>query len=213
MIIFRYHIMGSKLIRMVTYITFAVFASIPPASGTYSSMFTLSSPGQEFQPESSNQLILSIIVQSRLLCATHCNEHVSCRTFDYDSSSQRCRLLEADLSTGSIILSVSSSSVVGYAILSMSLYVPIHDEPCSACQEDRYQICSMNTSTCQCPLNTFWNGTICSLQLFQNATCTQIDACRADLNLSCTIGSNNTFTRCSPGTIEASQIFVTSGSG
>ena len=190
---------------MVIYITFALLAFTLPVNGIYSSRFTFSSPGQEFQLKLSNQLISSVTVRSRLMCAAQCNEYISCRTLDYDSNSRRCRLFEADLTTGSSISSASSSLVVGYVTLSMPLYAPIHDEPCSACQENRYQICSVNTSTCQCPLNAFWNGTICSLQLFQNATCNQVDACRPDLNLSCAKGSNSTFTRCTPGTVDASQ--------
>jgi hypothetical protein len=197
--VFRRDMIGSKRVGMMLYVTFIVLAFILPANGIYSSIFTFSSLGQEFQPQFSNQMVSSTVVRSRLLCSAQCNEHIPCRTFDYDSSSGRCRLWEADLTTGSVIFSTSSSSSVGYVVLSVPLYVPIHDEPCSACQENRYQICSVNTSTCQCPPNTFWNDTICLLQLFQNATCTQIDACRADLNLICAKDSNNTFTRCSPG--------------
>ena len=191
---------------MMIYGAFALLAFTLPINGIYSSKFTFSSPGQEFQPEVSNQLIASMTVGSRLLCAAQCNKYISCRTFDYDSSSRRCRVLEADLSTGSIISSASSSSVVAYVTLSMALYASIHDASCSACQENRYQICSVSTNTCQCPLNTFWYSAICALQLFQNATCAQVDACRVDLNLSCERDSNNTFTRCSPGTADATQI-------
>lgn len=198
---FRQRITGRKIFEMTVRVTLVVLICILPANSIYSSMFTFSPPGYEFQPDFNNQLMLSITVRSRLLCAAECNERVSCRTFDYDPMRRRCRLLEADLTTGSIIFSASPHSVVGYAVLSMSLYVPIHDESCSACQENRYQICSLNTSTCQCPPRTFWNGTICLLQLFPSATCTQIDACRMDLDLSCAKDVNNTFTRCSPGNL------------
>ncbi|CAM4840913.1 unnamed protein product [Rotaria magnacalcarata] len=37
---------------------------------------------------------------------------------------------------------------------------------------------------------------MCPLQLFENATCSQIDACRSDLNLSCIINSYGEFTQC-----------------
>ncbi|CAF4953987.1 unnamed protein product, partial [Rotaria magnacalcarata] len=37
---------------------------------------------------------------------------------------------------------------------------------------------------------------MCPLQLFENAACGQIDACRSDLNLSCIINSYGEFTQC-----------------
>ncbi|CAF1129137.1 unnamed protein product, partial [Rotaria magnacalcarata] len=49
----------------------------------------------------------------------------------------------------------------------------------------------------QCPGNSYWNGSMCPLQLFENAACGQIDACRSDLNLSCIINFYGEFTQCS----------------
>ncbi|CAF4233052.1 unnamed protein product [Rotaria sordida] len=90
----------------------------------------------------------------------------------------------------------SQTSIVGSVILSASLYASMYNQSCSACQENRYQTCSSTTNTCQCPGNSYWNGSMCPLQLFQNAACSQIDACRSDLNLSCIINSYGEFTQC-----------------
>ncbi|CAF5226520.1 unnamed protein product, partial [Rotaria magnacalcarata] len=107
----------------------------------------------------------------------------------------------ADLTNGAIIATASQTSIVGSMILSASLYASMYNQSCSACQENRYQTCSSTTNTCQCPGNSYWNGSMCPLQLFENATCSQIDACRSDINLSCIMNSYGEFTQCSRGSI------------
>jgi hypothetical protein len=94
-------------------------------------------------------------------------------------------LFEGDSTTGSIISSSSSTSVVGTVSISSTLYASTYNQPCEACQQNRYEVCSTNTSTCQCPDHTYWNGSVCALQLFENETCGQVDSCRSDFNLSC----------------------------
>ncbi|CAF4234322.1 unnamed protein product [Rotaria magnacalcarata] len=168
-----------------------------PAHAIYSSTVSLSLQGHEFQPQYGVQLIFNKTARSRLLCSAACSQNPSCRIFDYDSSSHRCRLFEADLTNGAIIATVSQTSIVGSVILSASLYASMYNQSCSACQGNRYQTCSSTSKTCQCPGNSYWNGSMCPLQLFKNAACSQIDACRSDLNLSCIINSYGKFTRCS----------------
>ncbi|CAF2053122.1 unnamed protein product [Rotaria magnacalcarata] len=170
-----------------------------PAHAIYSSTVSLSLQGHEFQPQYGVQLIFNKTARSRLLCSAACSQNPSCRIFDYDSSSHRCRLFEADLTNGAIIATVSQTSIVGSVILSASLYASMYNQSCSACQGNRYQTCSSTSKTCQCPGNSYWNGSMCPLQLFKNAACSQIDACRSDLNLSCIINSYGKFTRCSRG--------------
>ncbi|CAM2729692.1 unnamed protein product, partial [Rotaria socialis] len=174
-----------------------------PAHAIYSSRHSLSLQGHEFQPQYGVQLIFNNTAQSLLLCAAACSQNPPCRTFDYDSSSHRCRLFEADLTNGAIIAMASQTSIVGSVILSASLYASMYNQSCSACQENRYQTCSSTTNTCQCPGNSYWNGSMCLLQLFANATCSQIDACRSDLNLSCIINSYGEFTQCLTGMPES----------
>jgi hypothetical protein len=94
-------------------------------------------------------------------------------------------LFEGDSTTGTIISSSSSTSVVGTVRISSTLYSSTYNQPCQSCQQNRYEVCSINTSTCQCPVHTYWNGLVCALQLFENETCGQVNSCRSDLNLSC----------------------------
>ncbi|CAF2149244.1 unnamed protein product [Rotaria magnacalcarata] len=176
-----------------------------PAHAIYSATFSLSLQGHEFQPQYDVQLIFNEAAQSLILCSAACNQNPSCRTFDYDSSSHRCRLFEADLTNGAIIATGSQTSIVGSVILSASLYASMYNQSCSGCQENRYQTCSSTTNTCQCPGNSYWNGSMCPLQLFETAACSQIDACRSDLNLSCNINSYGGFTQCLTG-----QVFTNS---
>ncbi|CAF3137836.1 unnamed protein product [Rotaria socialis] len=167
-----------------------------PAHAIYSSTLSLSLQGHEFQPQYGVQLIFNKTAQRLLLCVAACRQNPSCRTFDYDSSSHRCRLFEADLTNGAITVMASQTSIVGSVILSASLYASMYNQSCSACQESRYQTCSSTTNTCQCPGHSYWNGSMCPLQLFANATCSQIDACRSDLNLSCIINYYGGFAQC-----------------
>jgi len=177
-----------------------IIATISPVYSIYQSLVEFDLLGYEFQSRNPVQLLMQTTSRRRLMCSAACNQQPSCRTIDYDSNSGRCRLFEGDLTTGSIVLSASTTSIVGSVVLFPSLFTQIHNQPCQACQEDRYEICSTNTNTCQCRRHTYWNGSICSLQLFDNDSCSQIDACRADLNLTCAADSCGQFTICSPGT-------------
>ena len=157
----------------------------------------ISSMGLEYQPKYSMQLISTTIIATKIRCSAACNQLTSCRTFDYDLVSKRCRLFEGDATTGSIIPSTASSFVGTVRILS-SLYSSTHNQACQTCQQTRYEVCSTNSSTCQCPTHTYWNGSICALQVFQNDTCGQSDACRSDLNLTCTTDCYGNVPKCSP---------------
>ncbi len=173
---------------------------LSPTHSLYQSFITLSSLGYEFQPQNPVQLLLETAFVSQLLCAAACNQQPSCHTFDYDSTSGRCRLFEGDLTTGLIASSASATSIVGMINLSSSLFVQTYNQSCQACQENRYEICSTTTNLCQCRSHTFWNGSVCLLQLFVNNSCSQIDACRADLNLTCVTDSYGQYNKCSTGT-------------
>jgi hypothetical protein len=159
----------------------------------------LSLLGYEFQPRNHIQLLLETMFQNRVLCSVACNQQSSCRAFDYDSNSGRCRLFESDLTTGSIISSAFVSSIAGIVDLLPSLFAQAHNQSCQACPGSRYEICLTSTNTCQCRPHTFLNGSICSLQLFENDTCYRIDSCRADLNLTCATDCYGQFIHCSSG--------------
>jgi hypothetical protein len=174
-----------------------------PINTMYQSTITLTSVGLEFQPRNNIQLILTKTIQTQILCSIACNELLSCRTLDYDLVSKRCRLFEGDSSKGSIISSSSSSSVVGIVSISSTLYSSAHNQSCQSCEQTRYEICSANTSTCQCPSHTYWNGLVCALQLSENDTCQQLDACRSDLNLTCTTDCYGDFSTCLSSVIDS----------
>ena len=94
--------------------------------------------------------------------------------------------------------SSSSTSIVGTTSISSTLYSPTHNQSCQVCQDTRYEVCSANTSTCQCPTHTYWNGPVCALQLFQNDACERSYACRLDLNLTCTADCYGESAKCLP---------------
>ena len=175
------------------------------AATGYQTWVALSSPGNSFQHRFSIQLLSVMTSESVNDCASACNHLPHCRTFDYDPSSNQCRLFEADSTTGTILPSSSPTSVVGSVHITANLYSTTHDQPCSACAESRYEVCSSNTSTCQCPPRTYWNGQICRLQLFENDTCTQADACRSDLSLICTLNCYGEYQRCALNTFLTSE--------
>jgi hypothetical protein len=140
------------------------------------SVYDMSGIGSEFVPiDNSLPPLLTFPAKNLIYCSLECNKRTDCRVFDFDAHSQQCRLWDADLTTGSIVLSSSKpQSSVGTIQLSPSIYANVHN-----------QSCDVNSSTCQCPSETFWNSSMCLSQLFQNQTCSLADACRSDLNLTC----------------------------
>jgi hypothetical protein len=166
------------------------------ASPVYYSYIALSSFGMEFQPRMATQILSMATSRSIARCSAACNQLEPCRTFDYDSSSKQCRLFEGDSTTGSTVPSASPTSIGGTVPVFPSLFTSTHNQPCPMCDQTRYGFCSMNTSTCRCPKHTYWNGLICALQLFDNDTCAQIDACRSNFNLTCSANMYGEFQKC-----------------
>ncbi len=112
-----------------------------------------------------------------------CNENIQCRTFDYDTQSCVCRLFEGAIQTGQIVASGSLMSSVGAIRLASTLYNAF-GQPCTNCIQSRYLICSSN-NTCQCPVNTAWNGTQCINQGYEDANCLDNQWCRNDIGFVC----------------------------
>jgi hypothetical protein len=153
----------------------------------FNTRMTLTPTGHEFQPMNmSVQLLNTVYVSTRIRCAKACVQIGDCRTFDYDSSlSGRCRLFEADLTTGQIISSSSSTSIVGSTLITNDMFVSFGNTPCNFnCKNSPYLSCNIN-NTCQCEGHTYWNGTTCDLQKFTGASCSVNNECRVDLNLTC----------------------------
>lgn len=177
-----------------------VIIMVIPIYSIYQSNIQFSSTGLQYQPYSSIQLLSTTTARSKLVCSATCNQLSSCRIFDYDTVSKQCRSFEGDTTTGSIISSSSPTSVVGTIRISSNLYSSMHNYSCQACQYNRYEICSTNTSTCKCPAHTYWTGSVCALQFFQNETCDLVNSCRSDLNLSCLLDCYGKTQTCLPST-------------
>jgi hypothetical protein len=150
------------------------------------SIIILSDPGYEFVPINSISLILTSTAVSSLRCGLACNQRIDCRTYDFDLPSGQCRLFEADLTTGSVVASpYKPQSIVGSVQISTDIYSLTYGQPCDQCAQSRYEVCYPNSTSCQCPMHTYWNGTTCAMQLFDNQSCSNADACRSDLNSTC----------------------------
>jgi hypothetical protein len=146
--------------------------------------FTLSNNGMEFAPNNSIEYLYTVTTSSLISCATTCSMALpSCHTFEYDSSTLQCRLIEGDLTTGQIITSTSSLySIVGTIEL-IPEYFTSYGQSCSSCVDNPFFMCINNT--CQCAAHSYFDGTMCRLQQFADAQCNMSGMCRTDLNLTC----------------------------
>lgn len=57
------------------------------------------------------------------------------------------------------------------------------DQPCLMCLNNRYMACV--NETCQCPVNTYFDGNICQAQRLSAQLCRNASECRSDLNYTC----------------------------
>ena len=164
--------------------------------GNYQSNFKCMELGFAFLPKSPIQILFNNQMASKMLCAGLCNSNPSCRIFNYDYTSKQCKLFEGDLTTGNISTSIGSNSTVCHVDIQPELYTKTYRKNCSECTFNRYTMCTKNASTCQCPANSYWNGEKCILQLFENDTCNNVNACHQSLNLTCTTDCYGKFERC-----------------
>ena len=142
--------------------------------------------GYEFRPEDESvQTLDTRSVSSTIRCARACVSTPGCRTFDYDKSGAgRCRLYEADQTTGQTVGS-SSASVVGSVSISQQQFTSFNRTPCSTyCTNHLYLSCNTN-NTCQCAARTYWDGSVCRPQKLLGAPCTGDKECRSDLGFLC----------------------------
>jgi hypothetical protein len=148
--------------------------------------FNFSNGGTQFLPAYSVQLLDTLTIVNKpyaVNCAFACIMQLPyCHTIEFDSTTLQCRLFEADLRYGQIIPSTSSSVSVGMINLVPELFTG-RNQSCSECVGNRFLTCINNT--CQCALNTYFDGSLCQLQQFTSADCSSNDMCRIDLNLTC----------------------------
>jgi hypothetical protein len=150
----------------------------------WQSLTKLSSNGFEFSPVDEQALLLSNITGNSIFsCTRLCHSTETCRIFDFNAQSLRCRLFEGNIATmGSIVASSSSQSYVGSIQINADQFV-YHGQPCSSCLRSRYLTCLNNT--CQCQSHTYFDGSICQSQKLLGDGCSNSTECRSDLNYTC----------------------------
>ncbi|CAF1083574.1 unnamed protein product [Adineta steineri] len=152
--------------------------------GFQPSQFTLSQAGYRFQPESNVQLIFTFSnIRTSVTCAIHCYQNILCRTFDFDSSSHQCRLFEGSVDTGTLISTVITT-LVGWIEMDASMF-SLYNATSDQCINNRFLYSDIISGRCECPMHTFYDGSMCLNQRFDGNTCANNSWCRTDLNINC----------------------------
>ena len=153
-------------------------------SNDWQSMMDVSVAGLMFSPVDAQALFLMEASAGSLLrCALLCHSTPTCRIFDFDDQSRRCRIFEGDIGTmGSLVSSSSSQSRVGSMQLSAA-YFTRRGQACSFCEHSRYLTCV--NGTCQCYPHSYFDGSMCQSQKLIDASCNAATECRTDLNYTC----------------------------
>ncbi|CAF1403930.1 unnamed protein product [Adineta steineri] len=150
------------------------------------SSLNLEAPGLDFSPANPIELITTYTgMNSFLSCYTQCNMNPLCRTFVSDIVLPSvCRLYEGSIDTGTIVESSSLTSRVGGLYYYPSLY-DVYNQMCDphVLSSNRYLICVDNVW--QCPITTYWNGSMCLNQVYYGDSCTMNGTCRQDVGLQC----------------------------
>lgn len=144
---------------------------------------SISEVGYYFNPIQTVEWLHDMFVDSFEQCIDQCHQDHLCRTFDYNLEPKWCRLFEVEPSPEQIIYYPSIQSQVGSVQLFSDLYWAFN-QTCDYCARSRYLICSNNR--CQCPWNTFWDGSICRKQKYAGSLCNNNIECRTyPYNLTC----------------------------
>lgn len=154
---------------------------------TYESYIKLSDKGMTFTPSDPSELSLNnIYVTSLFTCGMQCNRNIFCRTFIYDAITFYCQLYQSDLTTGTMTISASPSSRIGFVKAKQKFYVD-YNKTCNYCEYNRYLTCQ--NITCRCPSSKmYWDERICQNKLLNGSACNSLLQCRQDLNLTGTFG-------------------------
>lgn len=119
---------------------------------------------------------------SFMSCFDRCHHFLRCRTFVHDlSSPPTCRLYEGSFETGTMLVA-STSLQIGSIHHYPSLYKE-YQMPCNRDKYNRYMICLNESWTC--PMNTFWNGSMCINARYNQNPCLTNAECRQDVGLHC----------------------------
>ena len=148
--------------------------------------FTITKPGNRFQPADSVELLsVSSNVRSTMSCAILCYQDSLCRTFDFDSNSKQCRLFEGSFDTGSHQPNFSST-VIGWIKINPSMF-DLYNATSDQCANSRFLDSAGLSRRCDCPIHTFWNGSMCLNQRFRGDFCLDNNWCRIDLSIHCVL--------------------------
>lgn len=155
------------------------------ANGFEPAKFTLSTAGNRFEPAAIVELLSTFTdVRGIIPCAALCYRNSQCRTFDFNSSSKQCRLFEGSVDTGSL-LSDLSPITVGWININPSMF-NLYNASNDQCVDNRFLNSETVSGRCECPIHTFWNGSMCLNQRFGNESCENDNWCRTDLWINCT---------------------------
>jgi hypothetical protein len=149
-----------------------------------SSTILLGVRGAAFQPANRNESCGTLTIGNRSQCIIACYNNPSCCIFDYNPSFNQCRLFPGPVSTGTLIPSSSSRSIVGSLSLLSSFPLFVNSTR-NRCQVDYNQISNRMFDVCLCPVFMFKKGSTCVNQVYQNSDCLADQWCRTDLNLTC----------------------------
>ncbi|CAM4982389.1 unnamed protein product [Rotaria socialis] len=136
----------------------------------YQVEFKLTSFGLKFQyPNISDLYSVQSNVFSTIRCAMTCSVAQECQTFDYDTSSNVCRLFSIWSYQGTIVASTSSTSRAGYVKQTIGLY-SLYGKLCNSSNDiNRYLSCtSDNLWSCRAQL--VYNGSVCQSDVVYSYT-------------------------------------------
>jgi len=171
-------------------IIFILFVLAYPAVGQIDlpqSHIVISDIGYHFEPIQIVEWLDDMFVSSFQECIHRCNENPLCRTFDYNTEPNWCRLFELEPSPGQIMHDPSRLSQAGYVQLIPNLYSAFN-HTCNYCAKERYLFCIQNS--CQCSRNCFWDGSVCRKRKYAGSLCENNNECRtADYNLACVLSN------------------------
>jgi hypothetical protein len=174
----------------IVFICYLLLPNISSLIITASSYIKIWPLGTTFQPAISIELLSTLSSRSFFKCATMCNINVQCRTFVYDSISKQCILYEGSVSTGRALFN-STKSQIGSVKYSSDLY-DCYNKTLNQCSLNRYLVSDNSSNIAVCPINTYWNGTMCLNQVYFRASCTSDMMCRNGPGLECDIMMNQT---------------------
>lgn len=128
----------------------------------------------EFSPiDQQVPLLVNATAKSISTCATHCHQ------------TKRCQLYEDDIHTTGLVLPSRSSHYSCQSLMLLLKNLLAYGQPCSFCHDHQYLRCL--SSTCQCQVHTYYNGSVCLSQKLAGSVCSSDTECRIDLNLTCAL--------------------------